>query len=181
MEKWKDIKDFPGYQVSNTGKVRSFMNNRHGIGDEARELKQIYNRRGYPTVMLGRGNRRLVSRLVAASHIPNPNNLPIVRHMDDDPKNNKVSNLSWGTQADNMQDCVRNGRLVGDTRAAVESKKIPVIAISKNEGTSIIFPSIQEAARKLNLWPQHVCSALHGHISQTGGYRFEYIDGGERT
>lgn len=179
MEEWKNIEDFPGYQVSNTGKIRSFMNNRHGIVKESHELKQIHNQRGYPTVMLGRGNRKLVSRLVAAAYIPNPNDLPLVRHMDDNPKNNEVDNLSWGTQADNMQDCVRRGRLAGDTSAAIESKRIAVNAISKNGEVIISFPSIQEAARQLNVWPQHICSVLQGRISQTGGYTFEYIDRGE--
>lgn len=180
MEKWRDIKGFPGYQVSDNGKVRSFMNNRHGIGTESHELKQVYNNHGYPTVCLGRGNRKLVSRLVAEAYIPNPNNLPLVRHIDDNPKNNRRDNLLWGTQTDNMQDCVRHGRLVGDTSAAIESQRIAVIATPTNGGKSTRFPSIQEAARQLNLWPQHVHSALHGRISQTGGYTFTYADRGEK-
>lgn len=50
-------------------------------------------------------------RLVALAYIPNPNNLPVVCHIDDNPLNNKVSNLKWGTHKDNTQDAIRNGKI----------------------------------------------------------------------
>lgn len=179
MERWKDIDAFPGYQISDTGKVRSYINNRHGIGSEAHEIKPYISKEGRVTVQLGRGNRKSIHRLVANAYIPNPDNLPIVRHLDDNPRNNHVDNLAWGTQKDNMQDCVKHGRLVGDTRAAVNAKKKGVIAYSKNDGTTMKFDSIQEAARTLGVWPQHICNVLQGKISQTGGWIFEYVKEGE--
>lgn len=179
-EKWKDIDGHEGYQVSSSGRVRSRINNRHGVGTEYHELKQCPNKKGYPTVQLGRGKRFLVHRLVASAFIPNPKNLPLVRHMDDDPFNNRAKNLKWGTQTDNMQDCVRHGRLVGDTRSAIEATKKPVIAISKDGAQRIHFDSQGDAARTLNLWPQHVSNVLKGRISQTGGWRFEYPEEEEK-
>lgn len=178
MEIWKNIEEFSGYQVSNTGKVRSFVNNRHGVCEESHLLSPVYNKRGYPTVCLGRHNRRLVSRLVATAFIPNPTDLPVVRHKDDNPRNNHVDNLIWGTQTDNMQDCVRRGRLVGNTQPAIESRKRRIIAIPKNKGSRIEFDSIQEAARELDLWPQHICNVLQGRISQTGGWTFVDVERG---
>lgn len=177
MEDWKDIDGFPGYQVSKNGEVRSFVNNRHGISDKSHVLKPAFTRRGYSSVCLGRGNRRQVHRLVASAYIPNPEHLPLVRHMDDNPRNNRVENLAWGTQANNMQDCVKHGRLVGDTRAAIESRKRSVIATPKDGGNPYIFSSISEASRVLGVWPQHICKAARGEISQTGGYRFKYREG----
>ena len=179
MELWKDIAGFCGYQVSNYGRVRSFANNRHGICDEWHLLKPQLSNKGYYTVCLGRGNRILLNRLVAQAFVPNPYNLPLVRHMDDNPKNNYANNLQWGTQKDNMQDCVRHGRLVGDTRAAIESKKQRIVAISKADGRRLQFDSLNDAARKLGLWVQHISSALKGRISQTGGWRFEYVKEGD--
>lgn len=49
-------------------------------------------------------------RLVAEAYIPNPNNLPVVMHKDDSPKNNHVSNLKWGTHKDNTWDSIIKGR-----------------------------------------------------------------------
>lgn len=179
MENWRDIANFEGYQASDYGRIRSFTNNRHGICDNWHLLKPQPNHKGYYTVCLGRGNRRLVHRLVAEAFIPNPDNLPLVRHMDDNPKNNRADNLQWGAQKDNMQDCVQHGRLVRDTRAAIESKKKKVIAISKEDGRRIAFDSLSDAARELDLWTQHISSVLKGRIFQTGGWKFIYEEDGE--
>ena len=178
MEIWKDIYGYYGYQVSSEGRVRSFVNNRHGTYNNFHILKPVCNHGGYPTVCLGRGKRKLVSRLVAEAFIPNPRNLPLVRHMDDNPLNNNVENLQWGTQKDNMQDCVKHGRLAGNIWPAIESKKIKIIAISIKDGNRMLFGSQNEAARALNVWPQHVSNVLKGRISQTGGWKFVYADNG---
>ena len=42
--------------------------------------------------------------------IPNPLNKPCVCHKDNNPLNNRVSNLYWGTYSENMQQCIRDGR-----------------------------------------------------------------------
>ena len=178
-KKWRDVTGFDGYQISDNGEVRSFINNRHGVGAKSRILKPTSNKHGYDTVCLGRGNRKLVHRLVAEAYIPNPDGLPLVRHLDDNPKNNNYSNLAWGTQADNMQDCVRHGRLVGDTRAAVESRKKEVVATSIDGTHTMIFESLQEAARSLGVWSQHICSVIQGKIRQTGGWVFRYTEDGD--
>lgn len=49
-------------------------------------------------------------RLVALAFLPNPHNYPIVCHKDNVPTNNRVNNLYWGTQSQNMQQMVRDGR-----------------------------------------------------------------------
>lgn len=76
-EVWVDIIDFPGYQVSNTGKVRNIK--------DFRLLGQQLNKAGYYTVVLRRDLESytcLVHRLVAIAFLPNPDNLPIVNHKD---------------------------------------------------------------------------------------------------
>ena len=175
MEIWKDIEGFPGYQISDQGSIKSYINNRHGIGKKSHFLKPTITKRGYCVVQLGRGNRRQVHRLVAKAFIPNPDGLPLVRHLDDNPSNNSVTNLAWGTQTDNMRDCVKHDRLVGDTRAAIESIKKPVKAYSIDGNFMKTYDSVHSAARELNVWPQHICNVIKGKINQTGGYKFEYI------
>lgn len=46
---------------------------------------------------------KLVHRLVAQNFIPNPNNYPIVMHLDNDTSNCHINNLKWWTASDNMQ------------------------------------------------------------------------------
>ena len=174
---WRNIDEHDGYQVSDRGEVRSYMNNRYGPSDKnPHMLKPCKNAKGYDTVQLGRGVRKLVHRLVAEAFIPNPDNLPMVRHMDDNPSNNHVSNLAWGTQTDNMQDCVKHGRLVGDTSYAIQAKRVPVRVFTVTGDYIGDFSSMSEAARQLDIWTQHISSVLRGKLRQTGGYIFEYID-----
>lgn len=103
-----NISDFPGYYVTADGKVYSRKNNRHGYLKDYHLLKTKYTKHdGRPYVTLRNpklGIRRLakVHRLVALAYIPNPENKPCVCHKDNNPLNNHVDNLYWGTQAENM-------------------------------------------------------------------------------
>ena len=49
-----------------------------------------------------------IHRLVAQTFIPNPNNLPIVLHLDNNPLNCNAENLAWGTQSDNVRQAIHD-------------------------------------------------------------------------
>ena len=105
IEVWKTIKDYPDYMVSNTGKVKSLdrylKQPKSGFRKkEGRILSPMINKKGYPYVHLskdGKSVSKRIHRLVAEAFIPNPDNLPIVNHKDEDKTNNHVSNLEWCT------------------------------------------------------------------------------------
>lgn len=101
-ETWKDVIGYEGkYQISNTGEVKSL--NYLSTG-ETKLLKQQTDKHGYKRVRLykdGKGKSCLVHRLVAIAFIPNPNDLPMVNHKDEDKTNNNVNNLEWCTIAYN--------------------------------------------------------------------------------
>ena len=48
-------------------------------------------------------------RLLAICYLPNPNNYPIINHIDGDKRNNNLANLEWCTSAHNAQHAVRIG------------------------------------------------------------------------
>ena len=106
-EIWKDVVGYEGlYQVSNTGKVRS-LSDRHYL----KEKKLQKNNCGYLTVLLSKNSkqtRRTVHRLVAEAFIPNVNALPQINHIDEDKRNNSVSNLEWCDALYNNQCYARN-------------------------------------------------------------------------
>lgn len=91
MEKWKVIREFPNYSVSNEGKVR----NDH----TGRILSQSLNQQGIPQVGLTNEtgyHKRAVAPLVAHAFIPRPFgpfDTPI--NLDGDRTNNRVENLMW--------------------------------------------------------------------------------------
>lgn len=176
MEEWRDIEGFPGYQVSNLGRVKGIRKN---------VLKHCYTPDSdYPKVTLcvnGRHIDKRVNRLVASAFIENPYNLPLVMHTDNNPMNNSVDNLAWGTYAENnqyMYDCGRHPiNLTDEAREkAYAIRRTGVIAINMETGEEDYFVSQHEAARQLNVSQQHIWGVLNGWRRSTGGYRFKYAD-----
>ena len=180
MEVWSNIKGYPGYEISTLGRVRSFMNNRHGICDVPHILKTSINSNGYERVDLGSNGRFFVHHLVAEAFIPNPNNYPIVRHKDDNRLNNRVDNLEWGTQSDNIQDAIRRGRFVSNIviakEAALKKQRIRIVARDLEGRRIREYPSICDAAKDLDLNEGNISNVLHGRQRKTGSYTFEYLD-----
>lgn len=89
----------PGMLVSADGRV--FL--------EAKYHDRGNTKRKYKHVCYG-GEKHDVHRLVASAFVPNPDNKPCVCHTDDDPQNNSVDNLWWGTHTENMQDARDKGK-----------------------------------------------------------------------
>lgn len=108
-EIWKDITGWEPMQVSNLGRVK---------GIRGHILKTQYQPKSsgeYEWLYLAKNGIRKwasIHRLVAQAFIPNPENLPIVMHLDDNTKNNRVDNLRWGTYRDNTHDSIQKGRFV---------------------------------------------------------------------
>lgn len=180
MEKWLDIEHHPGYQISSYGRVRSFLNNRHGLCDTPHILGTDINSNGYERVYLGSGGRFFIHHLVAEAFIPNPNSYPIVRHKDDNRTNNCADNLEWGTQSDNIQDAIRRGRFVSNIaiakEAALEMQRRRIIAKDLNGDVIREYPSLCDAAKDLNLNEGNISNVLHGRQRKTGTYTFEYVE-----
>ena len=113
MEAWKDIEGYEGkYQVSNDGRVRT--SNYYGK-NTIKELNLLKDRDGYYRISLyfygsTKPKNTGVHRLVALAFIPNPNNLSFVCHKNDNPSDNNVNNLFWGSHLDNEKDKARKRR-----------------------------------------------------------------------
>lgn len=88
-EQWKALGD--GYFVSSYGRVRG----------PRKILKPMMTTQGYPAVNI-KGKRKLIHRLVAEAFISNPDNLPIVNHIDGNRHNAVATNLEWVTQRENV-------------------------------------------------------------------------------
>lgn len=114
MEKWKKIPGYKYYFVSNLGRVKS-TNDKGNWGD-GRILKVIVRESGYCVVNLWSyrdGDKKMkqhrVHKLVAESFVPNPENKPIVNHIDGNKENNSANNLEWCTHSENMIHSYENG------------------------------------------------------------------------
>ena len=107
-EEWSDISGFEGhYRVSSLGRVMSLKTGEY----ELKPMKKTGETKPRLRVVLwlnGTAHPKHIHRLVADAFIPNPRGLPLVRHLNDNPSDNRVENLRWGTQTDNMRDMIRN-------------------------------------------------------------------------
>ena len=136
---WKDIKGWEDYyEVNDNGDVRNKKTGHFVAGD--------VNSAGYYRVCLYNKNntprkqRFFRHRLVAEHFIPNPNCLPEVNHIDNDKRNNNVSNLEWCTRIENEIHSHRYGSKLYK----------PYQVIFKN-GIQKTYHTTGELARELNL------------------------------
>lgn len=119
--KWLPVAGFEGlYEVSNGGRVRSV---RFG----SKPIKQHTTEKGYKLVQLiarcGKRVWKKVHRIVAAAHIPNPENKPEVNHIYGVKWDNRASQLEWMTRAENLQHMRDEGLTRGPGKKRKKSNK----------------------------------------------------------
>jgi hypothetical protein len=105
METFKKIPALDRYEISKSGVVRNIKTNRLIKSKINPKHKRINI-----DLRLGVGNKKtfIVSRLVALTYLPNPDNLPVVDHIDRNIHNNHISNLRWVDSKVNMQNKLIN-------------------------------------------------------------------------
>ena len=101
--------------------------------------------------------------IIAICCIPKP--VLIVNHIDNNPMNNKISNLEWVTPSENRKHAFRHN-LILPTR-----KKVVQLEINGNHIRE--FGSVKEA--KENTGIGHVAQCCRGELKTSGGYKWKYL------
>jgi len=122
-ERWRPVPNFPGYEVSDHGRVRSFHKRVKGTGSPweiadtpQRYLKGAYKATGYRFVALcQRGIRytKHVHRLVARAFLGACPKGKEVCHNDGDKMNNHAENLRYDSHHNNIQDAIDHDTGIG--------------------------------------------------------------------
>lgn len=169
-EVWKPIKGYEGlYEVSNLGRVRKII---------YKEMKGE-DHLGYRRLNLtkdGVTKPYLVHRLVAEAFIPNPENYPIINHIDECPSNNHVDNLEWCDQKHNMNCGTVRQRISENSR-----NKQPVIAVDKKTYERTYYPSISVAGQAVagkQIGGSSISEALSGKRKSAYGKYWFYAEEG---
>lgn len=145
-EIWKDVVGWESYYaVSNLGRVktkeRTYTCSNGSVRFVHQKIKQTYfDEDGYERVCLYLNNTSKlmgVHRVVAEAFISNPDNLPQVNHKNGDKSNNRVDNLEWMTNTDNIRHSIQIGTRTPGCK--------PVVRQEDNK----VFSSIAELHREI--------------------------------
>ena len=166
-EIYKDIQGYEGkYQVSNLGNVKSLHYNNT---NKEKVLKTVLHKDGYLFVSLGYGKTRAIHRLVAETFLPNPDNMPVVNHKDENKQNNSVDNLEWCSYEYNSNYGTNAERI-----AKNESKPINQYDLQGNFIKS--WNSGTEIKRTLGYSNGNICNCCRGKQKTAYGYKWQYAE-----
>jgi len=144
---WRAIPFLPnGYEVSNTGLVRSLP--RKYVSDYRILKPKSFGK--YQKVYLSFPGKKsqwfAVHRLVAMTFLENPDHLPQIDHIDENPENNHVDNLSWISASDNI----------------CKAMNVRIRCWDKQNGTSTYYDSQVKCAEDIGLHHSLVSKIVHG-------------------
>jgi len=130
-EVWKSISEYENlYSVSNLGRVKSHkrkVRNRHGFRFcREKILSNTNNGVGYLICGLSKKGKRknfLIHRLVCYSFLDSDLNKTIVNHKNGIKTDNRVENLEWCTQMENIKHSIDNN-LVDQLGSKHHSSKV---------------------------------------------------------
>src|SRR5579863_2526616 len=130
--RWALYPAIPAYQVSTNGTI---------IGRVGKLLTCHLDDAGYQRVNMikdGKTRKIRVHRAVAETFLPNPDNLPVVNHINGVRDDNKIGNLEWVTHKQNSE------RTVIRRDPATRFRKI--VQLTPDGGLVKIWDSLTEAA-----------------------------------
>ena len=176
MELWKDIPGFEGlYKANVYGQIKSLYTNKI--------LKSNLCNNGYWGLTLCKNKikkRYNVHRLVALTFIDNPNNYPIVNHIDGNKQNNNVNNLEWCTQKHNVKESFKLGlsKSPNINKNGKLNHKSKLIAQIDKKTNKIInhYYGAYEVERKTGICASYVWRCCHGKLKSAKGYKWKYIE-----
>ena len=170
-EIWKDIKGYDNYQISSLGNVRKITKNgfTHIKCSPRGSQKTSKTKEKYMGVTLSKNGTRKgfsIHRLVAEAFIPNPNNYPLINHINGIKDDNCVCNLEWCTIKQNIQhayDVLNMRNHYGSIKQYTK------------EGEFIKeYDSVREASRELGIHFGNIVKCANKQRNVAGGYVWRF-------
>lgn len=176
-EEWRPIKGYEGlYEVSSFGRVRSLArlsDGKRNVRLQSRIRKLSNDGGGYHIVNLNRdGQNHLckVHRLVMDAFVPNPNNLPMVNHRNEDKTANYPDNMEWCDNYYNSTYGTCNAR----QRERKRYKMRPVIQMALNGEIVAEYESTIEAARETGYDRANIVRNCNGKRPTAYGFIWKF-------
>lgn len=185
LEEWRPVIGLEKYYlVSNIGNIKAlerfYVNHMGGkvkISERIlnKSLCNGYYRVGISIQELNQTHRFSVHRLVALAFIDNPENKPFVNHKDGNKANNKVENLEWCTQKENVKHAIEvlGAKYQGAKgKPSKLAKKVNQIDLITGEIIKV-WESVL-AIKKAKIGGSSIVYCCQGKFKQAKGYKWEY-------
>lgn len=161
-ELWKPCPGFEEkYLISSHGRVMGIGTYNTCKKGELIKLHKKHGRNGYIQARFydnGRASTIEIHLLVAKAFIPNPDNLPMVNHIDEDKTNNHVENLEWCTN-----------------RFNIRYSNAKAVDVYTKDGEFIeTLEAIVDAANKYNSVVSNISACCKRKYGTCNGYQFRY-------
>lgn len=161
-EKWLPIEGFPGYEVSDLGRIKSTKFNKTKI------LASVVGPQGYLNICIHQKRQYLfrVHKLVAETFLGKKPEGCECRHLDGNKLNNNLSNLRWGTRKENVSDMMRHGtyspppKKTGESAHSAKLTQADVEKIRSLAGTI----SGKKLAMLFGVNPSNISAIIRGKI-----------------
>ena len=120
--------------------------------------------------------QRRVHILVTEDYIPNPNNYPVVMHIDNNKQNCCVENLKWGTVQENTQQAFDDGLQIND-KSWNDSHSIHICSFDLNGNLLKKYGSVGEASREIGVTKTAILNQCNHNLKTKPrcGYYFRYL------
>lgn len=163
QEEWRFVPGYSkDYMVSDLGRVKSAQriivrNNGWPQTVKERILKASCDEWGYPQVSIDRKTIK-VHRAVALAFMGARPDGEEIRHLDGNPANCNLSNLSYGTHSENVLDAYSYR---GNIR---KTQKLSIGTVTKIKADILSGLASRAIANKYEISEQSICDIKHGRI-----------------
>ena len=126
--------------------------------------------------------QRRIHVLLAKAYIPNPNNYPVVMHLDNNKTNYSLDNLKWGTISENTQAAFNDGLQV-NAKSWDDNQSIHVCAFNMNKQLIKKYGSVGEASREIGVTKTTILNQCNHKVKTKPrcGYYFRYLSEYEKN
>ena len=171
---WKTIPIDQNYEANELGDIRKIGSNQL--------VHQWLDKDGYKMVALTDRKLYRAHRLIAFTFLGNPENYPVVNHLNHNKQDNRVENLEWTTYQGNTIHSFSNHYRDDSVRAwskqvqpkAAEASKRKVIQMDLDGNFIKRWDTLTQANKELEISISDICLCCQGKISYAGNYKWKY-------
>ena len=167
LEIWKPIKDYPNYEVSNLGRVKTLNYNKTGKEKILKPIQYKNKRRRVNLYKDGKAYKTYIYRLVWESFNGKIEEGMEINHLDENPSNDRLDNLEKCTHKDNMN----YGTL---QKRKGEKIRKPVKQFTKDGKLVKVWESVTSATKAFNGNHNNIIRSINKGYSAYG-YKWEYV------